>query len=132
MDHFQRDRFGQDGVVFVMASDDPAWCHEHFGDNDSVTILDDNMRNSDSLGVGGDTGTSAAAAATVAALDLAVLSMTDHMILTVGTFGYWAAYLSGGEVVYYKDAILLNHPTNANQIQLEDYYPSTWIGISDG
>lgn len=34
--------------------------------------------------------------------DLAILSSCDHVITTVGTFGWWGGFLSGGTVVYYK------------------------------
>ena len=108
MRHFVS-RLGNDGVAFVLASDDVDWCKSQgtlF--NEGVTILET-----------GD-----------AALDLAVLSMTDHMVVSVGTFGWWAAFLGAGDVVYYKDAIVMEHPTNKNQINLNDYYPSIWTGLS--
>ena len=34
--------------------------------------------------------------------DLAVLTMTDHLILSTGTFSWWAGWLSRGEVIYCK------------------------------
>ena len=36
-------------------------------------------------------------------LDLTLLSLCDHTIMSVGTFSWWAAYLAGGEVIYYRD-----------------------------
>lgn len=33
--------------------------------------------------------------------DLALLSLCDHNIMTVGTFGFWAAFLAGGENIYF-------------------------------
>jgi galactoside 2-L-fucosyltransferase 1/2 len=63
-------------------------------------------------------------------LDLAILSHCDHMILTVGTFGWWGAWLGMTEnVVYNQDAIVLDHATNRGQIRLEDYYPPMWTGM---
>uniref|UniRef100_X2B3C4 L-Fucosyltransferase n=1 Tax=Capitella teleta TaxID=283909 RepID=X2B3C4_CAPTE len=35
--------------------------------------------------------------------DLALLTSCDHVIMTVGTFGWWAGFLAGGQVVYYSD-----------------------------
>lgn len=35
-------------------------------------------------------------------IDLAVLSMCNHTIMTTGTFGWWGAWLAGGTTVYYK------------------------------
>ena len=36
-------------------------------------------------------------------LELTLLTLCDHIIMSVGTFSWWAAYLAGGDVVYYKD-----------------------------
>ena len=36
-------------------------------------------------------------------LELTLLTLCDHTIMSVGTFSWWAAYLAGGDVVYYKD-----------------------------
>lgn len=33
-------------------------------------------------------------------LDMAILASSNHSIMTVGSFGFWCSYLSGGEVVY--------------------------------
>ena len=35
--------------------------------------------------------------------DLAILSLCKDLVITVGTFGWWAAWLNQGTVVYYKD-----------------------------
>ena len=34
--------------------------------------------------------------------DLALLAACDHVITTVGTFGWWGGWLSGGNVTYFK------------------------------
>ena len=41
-------------------------------------------------------------------LELALLTLCDHTIMSVGTFSWWAAFLAGGDVVYYKNHILPN------------------------
>ncbi|XP_069173693.1 galactoside alpha-(1,2)-fucosyltransferase 1 isoform X3 [Procambarus clarkii] len=33
-------------------------------------------------------------------MDLAILTSCNHSIVTMGSFGFWSAYLTGGEVVY--------------------------------
>ncbi|XP_076438638.1 galactoside alpha-(1,2)-fucosyltransferase 2-like [Babylonia areolata] len=38
-----------------------------------------------------------------AAVDMEVLSRMDHVIVSVGTFGWWAGYKNNGIVVCYKD-----------------------------
>ena len=63
-----------------------------------------------------------------ATLDLAILSMCDHVIMTVGTFGWWAGYLSGGEVIYYKNWPKIGS-TFDSTIAKEDYFPRSWIGL---
>lgn len=34
------------------------------------------------------------------AVDMCILSRCAHVIITTGTYGWWAAYLSGGTVIY--------------------------------
>ena len=36
-------------------------------------------------------------------LELALLTLCDHGVVSVGTFSWWAAFLTGGEVVYFRD-----------------------------
>ena len=60
--------------------------------------------------------------------DLAVLASCDHVIMTWGTFGWWAAYLSGGIVVYHK------HPIKEDSFERKKYNYGTffhpdWIGL---
>ena len=63
-------------------------------------------------------------------LDMAILSMCDHAIITVGTFSLWAGFLSGGTVVYLND-----YPRHGSHLERfapkEIYYPPEWIGISN-
>ena len=37
------------------------------------------------------------------AVDMAILTLCDHSVVSSGTFGWWAAYLTGGTVIHYKD-----------------------------
>ncbi|XP_069159436.1 galactoside 2-alpha-L-fucosyltransferase SEC1-like [Procambarus clarkii] len=63
--------------VFVVTSDDPEWCKKNFRDKDIV------------YGGGKDP-----------VVDLAVLSLGDHHIITDGTFGFCGAFLGRGIIVY--------------------------------
>jgi Glycosyl transferase family 11 len=60
--------------------------------------------------------------------DLAILSHCNHTIMTVGTFGWWAGFLSGGITVYYK-----NFPAAGSELSLgfyaEDYFLPEWVGL---
>ena len=35
------------------------------------------------------------------AVDMAAMTLCDHLIMSIGTYGFWAAWLGGGEIVYY-------------------------------
>ena len=56
-------------------------------------------------------------------VDLALLASCDHVIMTIGTFGFWAGFLSGGTVLY--------HPRNVPK----GYFPpdspqQKWINVN--
>jgi galactoside 2-L-fucosyltransferase 1/2 len=105
MDHYEHKYIGKQ-IKFLIASDDIPWCQEQ------------------------DLFRSAAIVHSSPAVDLAILSLCDHIIMSVGTFGWFAGKFAGGGVVYYKDAIIMEHSTNEGQIRLEDYYPPAWIPMS--
>lgn len=62
------------------------------------------------------------------AVDLAIMANCDHMIITSGTYSWWAGYLVRGEVIYYKGYPEPN-TIIGNQTVREDYYPPNWIGM---
>eukprot|EP00284_Hemiselmis_tepida_P017536 CAMPEP_0174923918 /NCGR_PEP_ID=MMETSP1355-20121228/6900_1 /TAXON_ID=464990 /ORGANISM="Hemiselmis tepida, Strain CCMP443" /LENGTH=3102 /DNA_ID=CAMNT_0016169659 /DNA_START=138 /DNA_END=9443 /DNA_ORIENTATION=+ len=103
-------------VQFVVASDDTEWCLKQ-----SV------FRASDVRVVRQQHGP---------AVDMAILAACDHMVVTVGSFGWWAAYLGadakGGEVVYYDSAFDMEHPTNQGNVLLADYFPPGWTAMGPG
>lgn len=69
-----------------------------------------------------------------AVIDMAILSACQHIILSVGTFGWWAAFLGpdakGGTVVYYDSEFVMEHPVNKGKVVLLDFYPRNWIALS--
>ncbi|GAU92828.1 hypothetical protein RvY_04860 [Ramazzottius varieornatus] len=68
-------------VIFFVVSNDIAYCRKLFL-NPNVLYLEKSHE----------------------AVDMAFLSLMDNIILTVGSYGWWAAYLSDAdEVLYYKD-----------------------------
>ena len=97
-------------VMFVVTSDDTAWCSEQ-----DVFAVPDVQVVTQQHG---------------AAVDMAILAACDHIAITCGTFGWWAAYLGadqkGGEVVYYDSGFDMDHPTNRGNVVLVDYYPPGW------
>ncbi|CAF0949416.1 unnamed protein product [Adineta steineri] len=52
--------------------------------------------------------------------DLVILSLCQHSIVTGGTFGWWAAYLAGGEVIHDKI-----YPSGCSRC--EYYYPPWFL-----
>ncbi|ELT99702.1 hypothetical protein CAPTEDRAFT_41243, partial [Capitella teleta] len=57
--------------------------------------------------------------------DLAILSSCDHVIMTVGTFGWWAGYLSRGQVIYYANYARMNS-TIFHEINPRDFFYKSW------
>lgn len=62
--------------------------------------------------------------------DMAIMSMCDHVIMTTGTYGWWAAWLAKGITVYYG-----NWPRNGSglekQFKRDDFFPPYWIPMTD-
>lgn len=71
---------------FVVASNDLVWCKGNFPKEFTLFYLENHS----------------------AAVDMAVLSMLDHVVITTGTFSWWAGYLNKGITVYLKDFIMPN------------------------
>lgn len=99
--------------VFFVTSDDIEWCQENIippSRNDiPVPIV--------------------FSASTTSWEDFAMLTLCNHSILSVGTFGWWSAWLANGHVVYYKD-----YPLPGTKIDFEtnkeDYFPTHWVALS--
>ena len=55
------------------------------------------------------------------------------MVLTIGSFGWWAAYLgayaNGGDVIYYDSEFKMDHPIIKGNVVFEDYYPERWMSM---
>ncbi|KAK8722670.1 hypothetical protein OTU49_012153, partial [Cherax quadricarinatus] len=63
--------------VFAMTSDDPKWCKENLVDKDVVFA-------------GGDD----------PVVDMAILTLGDHHVITYGTYGFVSAFLGRGTIVF--------------------------------
>lgn len=63
-------------------------------------------------------------------MDMALLALCNHTIMSVGTFSWWAAWLAGGDAIYYKDHFKQNTfvATFFNQ---EDYFMPEWIAMTN-
>ena len=104
MNYF-RNRFRR--IHFIVCTDDKLWCRNNIRSSD-VTISE----------------------FTVPIIDMAILSLCDHVIITVGTFSWWAGWLSGGIVVHLSD-----YPVPGSYLERfaprDNYYPPEWIGMSN-
>ncbi|CAF1430282.1 unnamed protein product [Adineta ricciae] len=89
-------------VTFLIVSDDKLYCQKLFNRTNNVLITPKSF---------------------AAIEDLAILTMCDHLILTVGTFGWWAGFLLNnkvGEIII--DSKPDHSPLDVNCRQ-EDYFP---------
>ncbi|ESN94542.1 hypothetical protein HELRODRAFT_164398 [Helobdella robusta] len=61
--------------------------------------------------------------------DMCLVSMCDGVIMSTGTFSWWAAWLANTTTLYYK-----NYPKKDSPIalgfEIETYYKPEWIGFS--
>ena len=70
-------------VAFVVIASNPAWFRRNVASSAADVELLDRSESP--------------------AVDMEVLSRLDHIVISVGTFGWWAAYRSKGTVVVYRD-----------------------------
>ena len=66
-----------------------------------------------------------------AIIDMAIMSLCDHTIITSGTFSWWSGWLSGGQVVYLRDYPRPGSVMAKQFVIRENYYPPAWIGLSN-
>lgn len=66
-------------VFFAMVSDDKKYCKKHFANKENVIITPKSYSYRE---------------------DFAILSFCQHSIITAGSFGWWAAFLAGGDVIH--------------------------------
>ena len=95
-------------VHFVVCSDDISWCREKLGRQKNVSFSEGK-----SFGV-----------------DLAILSLCNHTVATVGTFGWWAGWLAGGVTTYYRN-FAPESTTVYKELKMSDHFLPHWIPMSD-
>ena len=96
MEYFKR-RYHM--VHFVICTDDVKWCQKHFGKLSDVTISDQS-----------------------ADIDLSTLTQCDDIILSVGSYGWWAGWLNEGTVVYFDKP----YADNRTEVMKADYFLPQW------
>jgi galactoside 2-L-fucosyltransferase 1/2 len=95
-------------VHFVVCSDSPKWCTQHLAAIPNVTISYRHSRE----------------------VDFTLLTKCNHTIVTIGTFGWWAGYLTRGRVVYF-DEPYAGKLQRRNAMMMKDYYLPNWIPMGN-
>ncbi|XP_069762383.1 galactoside alpha-(1,2)-fucosyltransferase 2-like [Narcine bancroftii] len=105
MDYF-RNKYKD--AIFAVTSDGKDWCKKNI-DNARGDVFFSETSNSPGQ-------------------DLAILAHCNHTIMTIGTFGYWAGYLAGGETIFLDNFTLPNSPF-LKVFKYEAAFLPEWIGI---
>jgi len=111
MDYFLKLSNGKSNVLFVYCSDDINWVRKTMNnvtEKYNMAFMEGNS------GV----------------VDLAILSLCNHTIISTGTFGWWAAFLAGGETVYYPYVAREGSGLRSRYSDdLEDFWLPGWISM---
>ncbi|XP_033726804.1 galactoside 2-alpha-L-fucosyltransferase 1-like [Pecten maximus] len=114
-DYFHRTmsffRSKYENVLFMIftnpVDEDMTWCKSNLNGNDVVYMF------GNSRGV-----------------DLCILTLCDHVITSVGTFGWWAAFLNNGTKTYFRDFV--KSGSDFEQCFKDngyDYFYPGWLGF---
>ena len=60
--------------------------------------------------------------------DMSIASLCDHAIITVGTFGWWAAWFAGGVTVTQKNFPIPNSPL-LRRLSRQDFCKPEWVAL---
>ena len=98
MDYFEK---CFDNIHFAVCSDDPEWCKRELT-GPHITVVHNCVQQ-----------------------DFALLVQCDHLIITYGTFGWWAGWLNNGQVDYF-DKPYGGKQAFRNEQMLQNYFPEHW------
>lgn len=63
-------------------------------------------------------------------VDMCALSKCNHTIITVGSFGWWSAWMANGTTIYFKDVARQNSSLRKGfSSDMSDFFPPKWIGL---
>nr|XP_025869581.1 galactoside 2-alpha-L-fucosyltransferase 2 isoform X2 [Vulpes vulpes] len=97
--------------IFVVSSNGMAWCRENINSSRGDVVFAGNGIESSP------------------AKDFALLTQCNHTVMTIGTFGIWAAYLAGGETIYLANYTLPDSPF-LKIFKPEAAFLPEWVGIA--
>ncbi|XP_043915616.1 galactoside alpha-(1,2)-fucosyltransferase 2-like [Protopterus annectens] len=99
------------GCLFVVASNGMGWCKKNIdASKGDVHFLDNGNEK-------------------LPWKDFSILAHCNHTIMTIGTFGYWVAYLAGGETIYLSN-FTLSESKFLNLFREESAFLPEWKGIA--
>ena len=94
--------------VFVVISNDIKWCKENIADNNTIFST-----------------------FKTPIIDLALMTLCHHMIISSGTFSWWCGWFCSGNVVYLKDYPRPGSPFSTRPQFREGFNLPTWVGIGN-
>jgi len=92
-------------VQFVVLSDDTAWCRQHIHATNIVYSSGHSP-----------------------IVDLAIASLCDHAITTIGTYSWWVAWFANGVTITQKN-IAPKGSRLLKRLRKADYFKPDWIGF---
>ena len=104
MNYFQTKYFGQ--VLFIVSTDDLNWCHKNIKGPNVIFTQDSGQKSREE--------------------DFSIQVSCNHSIISIGTFGWWIAFLSTGEVFFFKEWV---KSTRAKWYLPGQRYPIDWKGL---
>ena len=106
MDYFMR-RFPD--ILFVVCSDDTIWCQQNFEKNKNILFANGSFP----------------------AVDMAILSLCNHTISSIGTFSWWSAWLAAGETTYFAYPVFEGSSLRKSfSSNFSDYFWPGWKPLS--
>ncbi|CAH1779333.1 unnamed protein product [Owenia fusiformis] len=107
IDYFNTHLNKSENLLYIVFSDNIEWCMENLTRSDSKIIYSRNN---------------------TADVDLAVMGQCDHSVMSIGTFGWWGAWLAGGVAVYDQRWPRPGSPL-AKNVNKEDYFYPGWVPL---
>ena len=105
---FFQERYGTNYLI-VVVSDDLDWCKKQVVFQQANVVLAEEF--------------------TEPTESLALLANCVHHVITIGTFGWWGAWLGTRResITLYHNEFNISHPDRQHVVRLDDYYPPSWI-----
>ena len=65
--------------------------------------------------------------------DFVLMCSCDHMIMTVGTFGFWGAWFTSwrGGIAMYYERVFSEDFNNVKSLSRHDWYPPNWLAYTN-